>query len=84
MDVSNAKKESAGEILSEALSKFLVKLGDQPRGLRALGFGSEHVEDLVEGTLPQRRVLMLAPNLSLEIEEERQQLRSLFEDAMEY
>lgn len=84
VDVSNAKKESAGEILSEALSEFLVGLGDQPRGLRALGFGSEHVEELVEGTLPQRRVLMLAPNLSMEIEEEREQLRGLFEEAMEY
>jgi len=42
------------------------------------------VDGLVEGTLPQRRVLMLAPNLSEEINEEREQLRTLFEDAMEY
>ena len=83
-DVSGAKKESAGEILSEALSEFLFKLEDQPRGLKALGFGSEHVDDLVEGTLPQQRVLMLAPTLSSEINEEREQLRGLFEDAMEY
>lgn len=83
-DISNAKKESAGEILSEALAEFLVKLGDQPRGLKALGFGSEHINDLVEGTLPQKRVLMLAPNLSLEVNEEREQLRGLFEEAMEY
>jgi hydroxyacid-oxoacid transhydrogenase len=83
-DITNAKKESAGEILSEALGEFLVNLGDQPRGLRALGFGSEHVDDLVEGTLPQKRVLMLAPNLSLEENEEREQLRGLFEEAMEY
>lgn len=83
-DITNAKKESAGEILSEALSEFLVELGDQPRGLKALGFGSEHIDDLVEGTLPQRRVLMLAPSLSLEANEEREQLRGLFEDAMEY
>jgi len=83
-DISNAKKESAGEILSEAISEFLVGLGDQPRGLRALGFGSEHIDALVEGTLPQRRVLMLAPNLSLEENEEREQLRGLFEEAMEY
>lgn len=83
-DVSDAKKESAGEILSEALSEFLVRLGDQPRGLKALGFGSEHIDDLVEGTLPQKRVLMLAPNLSMELNEEREQLRGLFEEAMEY
>lgn len=83
-DVSNAKKESAGEILSEALAEFLVNLGDQPRGLKALGFGSEQIDDLVEGTLPQKRVLMLAPNLSLEDNEEREQLRGLFEEAMNY
>ena len=83
-DVSDAKKESAGEILSEALAEFLVNLGDQPRGLKALGFGSEHIDDLVEGTLPQKRVLMLAPNLSLEENEEREQLRGLFEEAMNY
>jgi hydroxyacid-oxoacid transhydrogenase len=83
-DISNAKKESAGELLSEAISEFLVGLGDQPRGLKALGFGSEHIDALVEGTLPQRRVLMLAPNLSLEENEEREQLRGLFEEAMEY
>jgi hydroxyacid-oxoacid transhydrogenase len=83
-DISNVKKESAGEVLSEALSEFLVNLGDQPRGLKPLGFTASHIEDLVEGTIPQRRVLMLAPNLSEEIGEERDQLRGLFEEAMEY
>jgi hydroxyacid-oxoacid transhydrogenase len=83
-DISNVRKESAGEVLSEALAEFLIKLGDQPRGLKHLGFKAEHIDDLVEGTIPQRRVLMLAPNLSEEINEERQQLRGLFEEAMEY
>lgn len=83
-DISNVKRESAGEVLSEALSEFLVGLGDQPRGLKHLGFKAEHIDELVEGTLPQRRVLMLAPNLSEEINEERQQLRGLFEEAMSY
>jgi len=83
-DVSNVKKENAGEVLSEALSEFLIKLGDQPRGLKPLGFTREHIDDLVEGTIPQRRVLMLAPSLSEELNEEREQLRGLFEEAMEY
>ncbi len=84
VDVSNVSRSSAGEVLGEALAQFLVKLGDQPRGLKALGFDRGHVDALVEGTLPQKRVLMLAPNLSEEMDEERGQLRSLFEDAMEY
>ncbi|KAA6413253.1 MAG: hydroxyacid-oxoacid transhydrogenase [Lasallia pustulata] len=84
VDVGSVKRESAGEVLAEALAEFLVRLGDQPRGLKDLGFGREHIDDLVEGTLPQRRVLMLAPSLSEEIGEEREQLRSLFEDSLEY
>lgn len=84
VDVTSVKRESAGEVLAEALAKFLVELGDQPRGLRALGFGGADVDALVEGTLPQRRVLMLAPGLSEEVDEEREQLRGLFEEAMVY
>ena len=84
VDISGVKKESAGEVLGEAVAKFLVELGDQPRGLKDLGFGKSDVEGLVEGTIPQKRVLMLAPNLSEEVEAERAQLTELFEDAMEY
>lgn len=85
VDISNVKKESAGEVLSEALQKFLVDLGDQPRGLKHMGFTNEHVPDLVEGTIPQARVLILAPNLDTQGgEEEREQLTGLFEEAMEY
>ncbi|AEO63991.1 uncharacterized protein THITE_2063410 [Thermothielavioides terrestris NRRL 8126] len=84
VDVSRVKRESAGEVLADALTRFLADLGDQPAGLRALGFGREHVDDLVEGTIPQARVLVLAPGLAKELEQERDQLRRLFEDAMEH
>jgi hydroxyacid-oxoacid transhydrogenase len=81
-DITNVKRESAGEVLAEQIIKFLAELGDQPKGLKDLGFGKEHIEGLVEGTIPQARVLMLAPGLSNELEQERDQLRRLFEDAM--
>jgi hydroxyacid-oxoacid transhydrogenase len=85
VDISNVKRESAGEVLGEALAEFLVKLGDQPRGLKALGFGREHIDQLVEGTMPQARVLMLAPNLEMtNVDVEREQLRKLFEDSLDY
>ncbi len=84
VDVSNVKRESAGEVLADALTRFLADLGDQPAGLKQLGFGREHIEGLVEGTIPQARVLMLAPGLAKELEQERDQLRQLFEDAMEH
>lgn len=85
VDVSNVKRESAGEVLGDALAEFLIGLGDQPRGLKAMGFGSEHLDTLVDGTMPQRRVLNLAPGLDqIDKDYEREQVRKLFEDAMEY
>ncbi|KAK4461606.1 sulfite reductase [NADPH] flavoprotein component-like protein [Cladorrhinum samala] len=84
VDISNVKRESAGEVLGEALTKFLADLGDQPAGLKALGFGREHIDELVEGTIPQARVLDLAPGLAKELEQERDQLRRLFEDSLEH
>ena len=85
VDVSNVKLESAGEVLSEAIAEFLVRLGGQPRGLKDLGFRRENIDDLVEGTLPQRRVLTIAPNLDwVDAEVERGQIRTLFEDALDY
>lgn len=85
VDISQVKKESAGEVLSEALARFLSDLGDQPRGLKAMGFKNSDIDGLVEGTIPQARVLMLAPNLDASGgDKERDQLRGLFEEAMEY
>jgi hydroxyacid-oxoacid transhydrogenase len=53
--------------------------------LKALGFKHSHIDMLVEGTIPQARVLQLAPNLDTSGgQEEREQLSGLFEDAMEY
>ena len=79
------KRESAGEVLRDAIRRFLDALGGQPRGLRGLGFGEGDVEGLVQGTVPQRRVLMLAPGLEEGGgEAEREQLRGLFEGSMEW
>ncbi|KAI4604401.1 hypothetical protein KJ359_000539 [Pestalotiopsis sp. 9143b] len=82
VDVSRVKREDAGAVLADALTKFLADLGDQPAGLKALGFDDAHLDALVEGTIPQARVLMLAPGLQTELEKEREQLRGLFEEAM--
>lgn len=85
VDTSQVKLESAGEVLSEALAKFLVSLGDQPRGLKAMGFNNSHLDTLVDGTMPQQRVLQLVPGLDNSGgETQREQLRGLFEEAMDY
>lgn len=82
VDITNVKRADAGLVLADAITKFLADLGDQPKGLKELGFDSSHIEALVEGTIPQARVLMLAPGLAKELEQERDQLRRLFEEAM--
>ena len=82
VDISQVPKESAGEVLSEAISKFLDELGGQPRGLKDLGFESFNAELLAEGTIPQKRVVSLAPGMDGG-ERDKEVLIKLFEDAME-
>ena len=60
MDVSKAKKKDAGELLASAFVKLMKKTG-MPNGLSAVGYTSKDVDKMVEGTLPQRRVLNIAP-----------------------
>jgi hydroxyacid-oxoacid transhydrogenase len=78
-DVSNVKEEDAGAILSDAITEFLLKLGDQPRGIKEIGYERSDIPGLVEGTLPQKRVLDLAPNSVA-----RDDLEQLFENALTY
>ncbi|CAN6631577.1 alcohol dehydrogenase 4 [Trichomonascus vanleenenianus] len=85
-DISNAKAESAGEILSDALKDFLYnKLPSQPKGISALGFGSSDLASLVKGALPQRRVLNLAPGVH-EADEGLvgEMLHNILEDSLAY
>ncbi|KAK9244813.1 alcohol dehydrogenase [Lipomyces tetrasporus] len=84
VDVSNAKPESAGEILGDAVAEFLVKLGDQPRGLADLGFTRDDIPGLVEGTLPQARVLTLAPSFQKDDEQKREDLAKILDRSMAY
>ncbi|KAI0081846.1 alcohol dehydrogenase, partial [Panus rudis PR-1116 ss-1] len=51
-----------GVHLYEAIARFLDSLG-VPRGLKAVGYTNADIPRLVDGTLPQRRVLDLAPGI---------------------
>ena len=64
-----------GNLLHDRIARFLVGLG-LPRGLSAIGYKNEKcagqdtddadscsIPELVKGTLPQRRVLDLAPGM---------------------
>ena len=54
------KLADAGEILADQLVQLMHDL-HMPNGLRALGYGSDDIPALVQGTLPQHRVTKLSP-----------------------
>ncbi|MFW9821428.1 MAG: hydroxyacid-oxoacid transhydrogenase [Candidatus Thorarchaeota archaeon] len=76
VDISNAKKEDAGEILGNELIK-LMKATGIPNGLEAVGFVESDIDDLVQGTLPQHRVTKLSPRPA-----SAEDLRKLFSESM--
>ena len=75
-DVSHASPEDAGDLLADAILDLLKQI-DVPNGLSAVGYGPEDVDTLVEGTLPQHRVVKLSPRPAGAPE-----LRKLFLDSM--
>ena len=59
-DVTGAGPEDAGDLLADAIIALMRQL-DIPNGLQALGYAEEDLGDLVNGALPQHRVLKLSP-----------------------
>lgn len=75
-DVSRVKPADAGQVLADRLTALIERLR-LPNGLRALGYGTEDIPALVEGTLPQHRVTKLSPRPAT-----AEDLARLFEEAM--
>jgi hydroxyacid-oxoacid transhydrogenase len=75
-ETSGVPAAQAGDLLADALVRLIRTLG-LPNGLRGVGYGPEHVDALVAGTLPQHRVTKLSPRPAGEAE-----LRDLFLDSM--
>ena len=59
-DVSGVDPADAGKLLSDRIITFMQRL-QMPNGLAAVGYTIADVPALVEGTLPQRRVLDVSP-----------------------
>ena len=76
VDISDAKPEDAGEILADAIVDLMRKVG-MPNGLNAVGFSSDDIDKLVEGTLPQHRVTKLSPRPA-----SAEDLKQLFLDSL--
>lgn len=77
-DVRGAAPRDAGEILAGTLIDFMRAV-DFPSGLSAVGFSNADLGALVEGTLPQQRVIGNAPRQA-----SREDLQRLFGGAMSY
>lgn len=75
-DTQDAALEDAGEILAAALITIMRSL-NMPNGLTALGYGTQDIEPLVEGTLPQHRVTKLSPRPA-----SAEDLAELFHDSL--
>ena len=75
-NVTGARETDAGKILADRVVWFMERLGI-PNGLKAVGYTSADIPNLVEGTLPQHRVTKLSPRPAGPDE-----LAALFEDAM--
>ncbi|PPQ98511.1 hypothetical protein CVT24_004002 [Panaeolus cyanescens] len=82
--ISKIPDSEIGAHLYEAIARFLDNLG-VPRGLKAVGYKKSDVEMLVQGTLPQRRVLDLAPGIGDVVGSDgREHLHKIMENSFEY
>jgi hydroxyacid-oxoacid transhydrogenase len=74
--VAGVAAADAGKVLTDRIVEMMMRL-KVPNGLRAVGYGSDDILALVEGTLPQHRVTKLSPRPA-----EGDELAGLFEEAM--
>jgi len=76
VDTTNINQKEAGNILASEIVS-LMKITGVPNGLAAVGFREEDVDRLVEGTIPQQRVISLSPQPFT-----RDDLKKLFLDSL--
>ncbi|CAK5262718.1 unnamed protein product [Mycena citricolor] len=82
--ISRIPDREIGAHLYDAIAQFLDGLG-VPRGLKALGYTAADIDMLVDGTLPQRRVLDLAPGIGDIVGEDgRMHIAKMLQNSLEY
>ena len=77
-DGSGADTANAGDLLSDRIIAMMKETG-LPNGIGGVGYGEEDIPNLVKGTLPQQRLLVMSPKSVGEAE-----LTQLFKDALRY
>jgi hydroxyacid-oxoacid transhydrogenase len=74
--IANLGTDEAGRVLADRITWFMQRLR-VPNGLKAVGYTSTDIPDLVAGTLPQHRVTKLSPRPAT-----ADDLAALFENAL--
>jgi hydroxyacid-oxoacid transhydrogenase len=69
--------DGAGEALADRIAHFMKRM-DVPNGLNALDYTEQDIDVLVEGTLPQKRLLAISPVPDIQAS----QLASIFRNSM--
>jgi hydroxyacid-oxoacid transhydrogenase len=77
-DTTDTSPGDAGELLARELIELMQRTG-MPNGLQAVGFNTDHMDQLVDGTLLQHRITKLSPRQA-----DAADLKQLFQDAMIY
>lgn len=75
-DIADASDEQAGSVLAERVIE-LMRCLKMPSGLAAVGYTTDDIPALVEGTLQQQRITKLSP-----IEASGGELAKLFQESM--
>jgi hydroxyacid-oxoacid transhydrogenase len=78
VNVATAKRGAAGDLIAEHILTLLQKWSRfVPNGLSAIGYSGSDIDSLVQGTLPQKKVLDIAPR-----QPTPEDLAKLFEQSM--
>jgi hydroxyacid-oxoacid transhydrogenase len=77
-DTTDIGPDDAGELLVSEIIELMRRTG-MPNGLQAVGFNTDDMDQLVDGTLLQHRITKLSPRRA-----DADDLKQLFQDAMVY
>jgi len=77
-DTSRTRLQDAGKVVADRVIDLMKRL-HIPNGLSAIGYTRADIPKLVEGTLPQHRVIKLSPRPA-----GAEELAAIFEDALIY
>lgn len=75
---SGADAQDGGDLLADRIIDMMKETG-LPNGIGGVGYGEEDIPNLVKGTMPQQRLLVMSPAPVGEAE-----LTQLFKDALRY